>query len=106
MSKKEKVYISIPISGLDEAVQREKAHQVETMLTDMGYDVVNPFTLADELRAQLEREPTYDEYMEHDLLYVRFCDVIYMCRGWAESNGCRIEWQKAKKMGKEIIYEY
>lgn len=101
-----KAYISIPITGHDEAKQRHTATRVEEMLRDMGYDTVNPFNLSDRLKMMLGRTPTYNEYLEYDLLALEQCDMIFMCHGWAESYGCRIERQKAKYAGLEIVYQH
>ncbi len=101
-----KAYISIPITGHDEAKQRQIAGRIETMLHDMGYDTVNPFNLSDGLKMMLGRTPTYNECLEYDLLALEQCDMIFMCYGWAESYGCRTERQKAKYAGLEIVYQY
>lgn len=78
----ESIYISIPITGKSESVQRAKAATVEQMLTDMGYTkIINPFKIGDWLRASLKREPTYDEYMKADIAVLRGCTAIYMCEG-------------------------
>lgn len=104
--KKESIYISIPISGLDEAVQRAKAAQISTMLYEMGYDtVVNPFEVYDAWKATYNRDPTYSEIMEADLDALKSCDAIFMCLGWVESQGCRIERIQAFNNGQDIIYE-
>lgn len=101
------IYISLPITGHDEAVQREKAGQISTMLSEMGYSkVINPFRIADWLKASIKREPTYEEYMQADLEALKLCDAIFMCTGWAGSGGCRRERNQAINQGQEVIYEY
>lgn len=103
----ESIYISIPISGLSESVQRAKAGMVAQMLREMGYEkIFNPFKIGDWLRASLKREPTYDEYLDADITVLRCCTAIYMCEGWSRSNGCMKERQAAINAGLEIIYEY
>lgn len=103
----ESIYISIPISGLSESVQRAKAGMVAKMLREMGYEkVINPFIISDWLKNSLKREPTYDEYLDADIAVLRGCTAIYMCEGWSRSNGCKIERQEAINAGLEVIYEY
>ena len=104
--KKESIYISLPITGHDEATQREKASQISTMLLEMGYDtVINPFELYDALKCEIGREPEYEEIMQVDLAALKPCDAIFMCLGWAGSGGCRRERNQAVNQGQEIIYE-
>ena len=104
--KRESIYISLPLSGLDESVQREKAEQISTMLSEMGYlKIINPFRIGDWLKASINREPTYEEYMQSDLEVLKRCDAIFMCVGWDGSSGCRRKRNKAVNHGQEIIYE-
>ena len=100
------IYISLPITGHDEAVQRAKAGRISTMFYEMGYDtVVNPFDVYDAWKTVYKREPTYSEIMEADLAELTKCDAIFMCNGWVESQGCRIERIQAFNNGQDIIYE-
>lgn len=104
---KESIYISIPITGHDEAAQRTKAGQISTMLYEMGYlKVINPFRISDWLKASINREPTYEEYMQADLAALKLCDAIFMCSGWETSAGCWRERNQAINAGLEVIYEY
>lgn len=103
----ESIYISIPISGLSESVQRAKAGMVAQMLREMGYEkVINPFIISDWLKNSLKREPTYDEYLDADISVLKLCTAIYMCEGWSKSNCCMKKRQEAINAGLEIIYEY
>lgn len=104
--KAQSIYISIPITGRDEAAQRAKSERIKIILLKSGYQVVvNPFELGDILKNELKREPTYEEYMQVDLRALRDCDAIYMCRGWETSKGCIRERQQAINQGQTIIYE-
>ena len=94
--KNESIYIRIPITRHNEAVQREKAAQISTILYEMGYDtVINPFDVYDAWKSSYKREPTYDEIMQVDLEALKPCDAIFMCIGWAVSGGCRTERNQA-----------
>ena len=104
---KESIYISIPITGHDEAVQRTKSGQISTMLYEMGYDtVINPLDVYDAWKNVYKREPTYDEIMQADIAELLKCTAIYMCNGWSKSLGCMKERQTAINAGLEVIYEY
>ena len=104
--KGESIYISLPITGYREHEQREKAEEVKQLLLEMGYSVViNPFDIGDALKARLQREPTYEEYMKADIWHLLTCTAIYMCRGWSFSPGCLRERNEAVINYLEVIYE-
>ena len=104
--KKESIYISLPITGHDENVQRAKAGQISMMLSETGYNtVVNPFDVYDAWKITYNREPTYEEIMQADLADLRRCDAIYMCKGWETSAGCVRERQQAINQEQTIVYE-
>lgn len=61
----ESIYISIPITGHDDAAERTKAGQISTMSYEMGCDtVINPFDVCEALKVSYKREPTYEEIMQ------------------------------------------
>lgn len=103
--KKEKIYISIPITGFPVKEVREKADRVKGMLSREGWDVVSPFDI------YAGKNPTYADYMSADIRALMDCDAIYMCKGWAKSCGCSIEIATARalkeynKKSFTIIYE-
>ena len=100
-----KIYISIPISGLDIKKVREKASLIKAKLSREGYDVVNPFEV------YAGYNPTYEDHICYDLLAMLGCDAIYFCKGWEKSCGCGIEHDVAmrfKAYGRKefkIMYE-
>lgn len=102
---KQRIYISIPISGLDQNKVREKADLIKAKLSREGYDVINPFDV------YAGKNPTYEDYICYDLQAMLCCDAIYFCKGWNLSCGCNIEHDVAmrfKAYGKKdfkIMYE-
>lgn len=107
---KKVIYISIPISGKDEKVQRAKAYAVYDMLSAQGYTPINPFDVGDDLdkthKFKEKQKPTYTEYMRSDLKHlIGIAEAIYMCEGWEDSNGCDTEHRIAISTGMEIIYQ-
>jgi hypothetical protein len=87
-----KIYISIPVTGLDESTQRRKALIVKAILRSRDHQVINPFDLVDALRDFLEREPAYDECMEVCLAAIEEeLPDIFLVEGWSFSNGCMDE---------------
>lgn len=100
-----KIYISIPISGLDIDKVCEKADLIKAKLSREGYEVVSPFEVC------AGKNPKYEDYICYDLLAMLGCDAIFFCKGWEKSCGCSIEHDVAirfKVHGKKdfkIIYE-
>lgn len=77
-----KIYISIPIKGLDEQKQRHKADLIARRLSTQGYEPVNPFNI------YAGKNADYYDHICADLRALADCDGIYMCDGWERSNGC------------------
>lgn len=95
-----KIYISLPITGHDEKTQREKADKIKMALSRKGYEVVNPFDIATD-----KKNPDWFDYIGADLRELAKCDAIFLCNGWKESKGCKLEMQYALSMGIRQIFE-
>ena len=96
-----KVYISGQISGLEKDDYMERFAKAEKELTERGYSVINPA----KVNAQLPDDTTYEEYMKMSLTMLDMCDYIYMMSSWKSSSGACLEYQYAKTLGKNIIFE-
>lgn len=94
-----KIYISLPISGFDVNRQREKADAVKAFLSRHGHRPVSPFDIC------VGKNPKYADYLCADLRALSDCDAIYLCEGWHQSRGCRIEGFFASEFGLKVIYE-
>lgn len=66
---------------------------------------INPLNLDKETQEIYGENPTYQQYMIHDIHELIFCDSIYMLRGWWQSKGARLERHIAKVLGMKIIYQ-
>lgn len=98
--KMEKVYISLPITGLDINKCRERADRIKAALSRKGYNPISPFDI------YAGKNPTYEDYICNDLRVLMECDAVYFCRGWEMSCGCNIEHsviQILKKFNKRNI---
>ena len=107
--KKRSIYISIPMTGKDEAQQRRKADYWTRHFEALGYEVINPFDIGDQLKKmflyQTQKEPTYADYLSEDLLHLESCTDILLCEGWTESFGCMAEVDVAVKEGIQCHFE-
>lgn len=93
------VYISGGITGIDDFYNNfEKA---EMYLTSIGYKVINPAKINNELPDNI----TYEQYMDIDFAMLRAADAIYMLDGWQKSLGANRELGFAMGLGLNIFYE-
>lgn len=94
-----RVYISGPITGIDDYMERFKT--VESQLIQEGCTVVNPATIME----HMPPDTVYEEYMRLSIELLQMCDCIYMMRGWNESRGANREYGYALAKDKIIIRE-
>lgn len=100
-----KIYISIPITGHNEAKMREHADHVKMALSRNGHEAISPFDL------YIGRNPGYEDYICRDLRAMLDCDALFLCKGWRDSCGCNIEHDVAlryREFGKKnfkLMYE-
>ena len=98
--KKEKVYISGPMSGLEREQYLELFRRAEQSLRSQGYRrIVNPIRvwvcrwpwLYRLMERAVGRDTAYYSTLLYDLWLLRRCDLIYKLPGWRESKGANIE---------------
>lgn len=85
MKNKEKMYLSLPITGRDLGKVKEFAKVVKAKWEKMGYAVITPFEVC-----QDEGMP-YSFYLGRDVEALLDCDGIILCYDWFSSKGCRAE---------------
>ena len=93
-----KIYMSLPISHFDLEERREYAQKVEDALSHF-YEVVNP------LKNGIDIDAHWSVHMRKDIANLLECDVIYMCKDWQWSHGCKLEHDVATSCGLEVKYE-
>lgn len=96
-----KVMISQPMKNrTDEDILEERKHIVERF-KNMHIEVVDTFFK--------EEIPEYYNagvyYLGKSIKELSKVDAIFMCDGWREARGCRIERQVAEDYGIKILYE-
>ena len=95
-----KIYISGPITGTDDYMERFQA--ADDRIRAKGYTAVNP---AAELACKDSNTTTWEEYMGEALKLLATADAIYMLKGWERSKGASIEHWVAIAMGKKVYEE-
>lgn len=95
-----KVYISGPITGTNDYIERfEKAQEV---LEKRGHTVINPALV----NSNLPEDTTYDEYMKMSFCMLDMCDAIYLLKGYENSRGASKELKRARLKKKFVYLEY
>lgn len=88
---KQKIYVSIPITGRDLEEVKEELAEVKTKLEQYDVEVVTPLDMPD-----WKPDQTWEWYMVRCLAMMNRCQAIYMCDGWKQSAGCRLELEYAR----------
>lgn len=99
--KKDKVYISGPITG--DQYAKTKFERAELRL-GKKYAVINPFKIPGVGTLEMMGAP-WEKFMRLDLAELTKADAIYMLRGWWHSRGARLERRLAKALKIRIMYE-
>ena len=91
------VYISGAITGTTDYEERFKTAGKQLR----GHDVINPAAIS----ALLPKDMPWSAYMEVMLPLLKYCDAIYLLKGWHQSSGARIELEYAIKLGLDVMEE-
>lgn len=94
-----KVYISGPISGTNDYMQRFENAEIKLLLD--GYTVINPALV----NSNLPTDTTHAEYMQMSFCMLDMCNAIYMLNGWQKSKGAVMEHNRAERKHLKIFYE-
>lgn len=94
-----KVYISGPITGTKDYLEKFEDIETALVLVHQGVEVINPA----KVNANLPESTTWEEYMRMSLCMLSMCDGIYMMEGWQQSRGANLEYVYAKGMGIMVL---
>lgn len=97
MKRKSRVYLSGPITGVEN--YKLDFEVVESELILLGFDkIINPANLD-----VVIREGDYEEYMKACLTLVDMSDIVIMLPGWEKSSGANREMGYALGADKIVI---
>ena len=95
-----KIYISGKISGLPLIQVIEKFKWHSGFLSLKGHTPINPMDIS-----PFKPNKEWKDYMIDDIKVLFECDAIYMLKDWGQSKAARIEYNIAKELGLNIIFE-
>ena len=102
--KKEKVYISGPITSIGFAEARKRFGFAEAVLQCKGYRTCNPTKMR--LCVWLAQHGHYRLCLLLQLLWMWWtCSCIYLLTDWHTSDGARLERSFARCLGLTALYE-
>lgn len=96
-----KVMISQPMRNrTEEDIREERKHIIEKF-NNMHIEVID--TIFTEEAPEDNNAGIY--YLGKSIQEMSKVDALFMCDGWREARGCRIEYQVAREYGVKILYE-
>lgn len=95
-----KVMISQPMNNRTEEQIKEERNRIVDKFKKMHIEIVN--TLFTEEAPENCNIAVY--YLGKSISAMKDIDAIYMCDGWREARGCKIEYEVAKEYGIKILY--
>ena len=96
-----KIMISQPMKDRSgEDIKEERKHIIEKF-NNMHIEVID--TIFTEEAPENNNAGVY--YLGKSIKEMSKADALFMCDGWREARGCRIERQVAQEYGIKILYE-
>lgn len=98
----QKIFISQPMNGKSAEEIKRVYNLAAEELRSRGYDVVDSCLRDDVDPGDRKDDQISLFYLAKSLEILSTCDAIYLCRGWENARGCRIEKHAAEAYGLEI----
>jgi hypothetical protein len=102
------IYISGPMSNTPNS-NFEAFDNAEKQLVKLGYSVLNPHKLCDELNVrffEMGKVPDYEDYLKEDIIQMLSkCDKVLVLKGWRQSKGAKLEIANAIACGLDVAFD-
>lgn len=96
-----RVMISQPMANRTEEDVRQERKAIIEKFNNMHIDVIDTI-FTDEVPIDYNAGVYY---LGKSIKEMSKADALFMCDGWREARGCRIEYQVAREYGIKILYE-
>lgn len=103
-----KIYISLPMAGYTKTVNQRFYKAYEELVNAYGRDtiILGPTNIDDfddnGLNPAVPTHP-WSWHLGEDIKDLLDCDAIYLCQGWFDSKGCRVELAVANARGLKVL---
>ena len=95
-----KIYISTPITKIDDATVKKRIQDAEKAIRERGHSSVSPLEIC------TEEGLTYGQCMGKDLeILIDHCDAVLFTDGYRYSQGCMIELYVAGVCRKKTFFD-
>lgn len=102
MEHKKVGYICGKITGLPRSKYYSLFEEAEKKLVSMGYEVINPVKVIEDLGWE---DRDYNQIMDYLIhLLIDKCDFVFMLSNWTRSAGAIEERKAAISTGKKVFY--
>lgn len=104
-----KAMISQPMANKTEQEIIETRKHAKNALEGLGYEFINTLFTDEWYSSEnmkergIENVPLY--FLAKSLENMSKCHVVYFCKGWEDTRGCRCEHDIAQAYGMKILYE-
>lgn len=106
---KQKAMISQPMTNKTEQEITETRERAKNVLENLGYKLINTYFTNEWYSPESMKERGVENmplcFLAKSLESMSMCHVVYFCKGWKETRGCRCEHDIAQAYGMTIIYE-
>ena len=113
LDRPKRVMISQPMNGKSIPEIEAARNRARLTVDRLGYEIIDTWFKKDfenpEYRTKLEEEEGVTNipvnFLARAIEAMSKVDVVFFCRGWQNTRGCKIEQQIAEAYGLETIYE-
>jgi hypothetical protein len=108
MMEMKTIYISGPMSNTPNS-NLEAFDDAEKQLRQLGYEVINPHKICEELNGrffEMGKIPEYEDYLKEDIIQMLSkCDTVLVLPGWRTSKGSKLEIANALACGIDVFFD-
>jgi hypothetical protein len=102
------IYISGPMKNITDG-NMQAFDKAEKQLVGLGYDVLNPHKIGEELNIrffEMGKVPEYEDYLKEDIIQMLAkCDNVLVLPGWRQSKGSKLEIANALACGLDVFFD-